>query len=60
MLIAVYGSCMIAIFPESTVALFALIIFLSASSSYQLNGSGDGISMTAVYYQKVYMVEVTI
>jgi len=32
-----HGGSMIPVFPEGTIAIFALIIFLPCSSSYQLN-----------------------
>ena len=46
-------SGMITVFPECTVACFALIVLLRTAASYQLNTIRDDVSVTGVFIQEM-------
>jgi hypothetical protein len=51
-----YGSRMVAIFPESPFAVLSLVIFLTDATRYQLNGWSYGFGLVMVFHKQMDMI----
>jgi hypothetical protein len=47
---------MITIFPESSLATFALIVFLTRAPGYKLNGGRDTLGIVSILHQEMNMI----